>query len=84
MVLCGEILSRVDKLPTKNYKYHKKYVLAAPTEFIKFFNKKVHEINNKKGMLGGYKAFAKATNLQIWEVNMNNESILERTWRDLL
>ncbi len=70
-------------MPNGHYKYLKKHVLAAPTEFIDFFRERVHKIN-KKCMIGGFEVFAKATNLQLWIVDMGTETVKERTWREML
>lgn len=81
--LFGQFLSRIDVMPKGHYRYHKKYVLAAPTDFIDFFQGRIYKIN-KKGMVGGFNVFAKATNLQLWAVDMRKRTVEEKSWREMV
>jgi hypothetical protein len=84
--LFGQILSRINTIPAEGYASKKKFVIAAPKEFVLFMHKLIHNIkNNKKnGMIGGWSLFGKATNLHVWAVDMKSRKVIEYNWKDLL
>ena len=82
----GQILSRIDTIKSLNYSKKKYFVLAAPTDFVKFAHKVIHNTKNygKIGMIGGWKLFGAATNLRVWAIDMKKGNIEEYHWKDLL
>lgn len=82
----GQILTRINEIPSSNYALKKKFVIAAPKEFVIFTHKLIHNIKNekRKGMKGGWELFGKATNLSVWAVDMDSKRVKEYTWKDLL
>lgn len=81
----GQLLSRIDKVPSKNYANRRKMIIAAPSKFIELIKKKIHsKRNNSKGMKGGWEMFGRLVNLRIWQVNMKTKDVIEYHWKDLL
>jgi hypothetical protein len=84
--LFGQLLSRINEVPSKIYATRRKMVIAVPTQFTKLIHKKVLNVkNNKKnGMKGGWTLFGKMTNLRVWSVDMESENVTEYHWKDFL
>jgi hypothetical protein len=79
--LFGQILSRINVVPSKNYCKKKWFVVAAPISFVRFMHNLIHK-HGKTGMLGGWLLFGKATNLKVWAVNMaRRDEVKEYSWK---